>query len=166
MPSLSQKLTLNQRRRRMSRLPPPEQWVLCKMNEMEVAGMIEQHIEYYKEDKGGNVRSVHLPTSFVQHFKKRHDGVVDTQHVADRMDAAHGRLAYVATFRLVALVRGATLVADIERVGREPAAVFRTDVGRQLGLGNAVGAALVVNQAARPELRNGDETSALEISGF
>src|SRR4029077_3879438 len=92
--------------------------------------------------------------------------VFDTQHVADRMDAAHGRLAYVATFRFVALVRGATLVADIERVGCEPAAVFRTDVGRQLGLGNAVGAALVVNQAARPKLRNGDETSALEISGF
>ena len=37
-----QKRTSNQRRRRMTSLPPPEQWVLSKMNEMEVAEMIER----------------------------------------------------------------------------------------------------------------------------
>ena len=28
-----------------------EQWVLCKMNEMEVAEMIEEHIDFYNETK-------------------------------------------------------------------------------------------------------------------
>ena len=30
----------------MTKLPAPEQWVLSKMNEMEVAEMIERHIDY------------------------------------------------------------------------------------------------------------------------
>ena len=30
----------------MTKLPPPEQWVLCKMSEMEVAEMIERYIDY------------------------------------------------------------------------------------------------------------------------
>src|SRR5271163_279176 len=47
-------------RRPMTKLPPPEQWVLCKMNEMEVAEMIERHIDFYVEDNNGNRRSVHL----------------------------------------------------------------------------------------------------------
>ena len=38
----------------MTKLPPPEQWVLCKMNEMEVAEMIEEHIDFYKETKIGD----------------------------------------------------------------------------------------------------------------
>ena len=62
----------------MTKLPPPEQWVLCKMNEMEVAEMIEQHIDFYVEDKDGNRRSVHLPTQFVRHFMRRHDGALPT----------------------------------------------------------------------------------------
>ena len=62
----------------MTRLPPPEQWVLSKMNEMEVAEMIEEHIDYYIEDKDGNRRSVHLPTPFVRHFMRRHDGALPT----------------------------------------------------------------------------------------
>jgi len=62
----------------MTSLPPPEQWVLCKMKEMEVAEMIEEHIDYYTEDEDGNLRSVHLPTPFVQHFMRRHDGVLPT----------------------------------------------------------------------------------------
>ena len=45
----------------MTRLPPPEQWVLSTMNEMEVAEMIEKHIEHYAVDKDGNRRPVHLP---------------------------------------------------------------------------------------------------------
>src|SRR6516225_9241195 len=62
----------------MTSLPPPGQWVLCKMNEMEVAEMIEKHIDYYTEDKDGNCRSVHLPTPFVRHFMRRHDGILPT----------------------------------------------------------------------------------------
>ena len=59
-------------------LPPPEQWVISQMNEMEVAEMIEKHIDFYNEDKDGNRRSVHLPTQFVRHFMRRHDDVLPT----------------------------------------------------------------------------------------
>jgi hypothetical protein len=62
----------------MTSLPPPEQWVLCKMSEMEVAEMIEKYIDFYKEDEEGNRRPVHLPTQFVRHFMKRDDGVLPT----------------------------------------------------------------------------------------
>ncbi len=62
----------------MTSLPPPEQWVLSKISEVEVAEMIEEHIDYYTEDKDGNRRSVHLPTPFVKHFMRRHDGVLPT----------------------------------------------------------------------------------------
>ena len=61
----------------MTKLPPPEQWVLCKMNEMEVAEMIEEHIDFYKETENGD-RSVHLPMPFVRHFMRRHDEVLPT----------------------------------------------------------------------------------------
>jgi hypothetical protein len=60
----------------MTKLPPPEQWALCKMDEMEVAEMIEEHIDFYAVDEDGNERSVHLPTPFVRHFVRRHDGVL------------------------------------------------------------------------------------------
>ena len=62
----------------MTKLPPPEQWVLCKMNEMEVAEMIERYIDFYVEDENGNRRSVHLPMQFVRHFMRRHDGALPT----------------------------------------------------------------------------------------
>ena len=62
----------------MTSLPPPEQWVLSKMNEMEVAEMIEEHIDYYTVDEDGTRRSVHFPTPFVRHFMRRHDGVLPT----------------------------------------------------------------------------------------
>src|SRR5215471_10704124 len=57
----------------MTKLPAPEQWVLHRMNEMEVAEMIEQYIDYYTEDGDGNLRSVHLPMSFVGHYVQRDD---------------------------------------------------------------------------------------------
>jgi hypothetical protein len=62
----------------MTRLPPPQQWVLSKMSEMEVAEMIERHIDYYTEDKEGNRRSVHLLSPFVRHYMRRDDGVLPT----------------------------------------------------------------------------------------
>ena len=58
----------------MTKLPPPQQWVLKQMNEMECAEMIEQHIDFVDEDG----RSVHLPMPFVRHYLKRSDGALPT----------------------------------------------------------------------------------------
>ena len=60
----------------MTRLPPPEQWVLSAMNEMETAEMIEKHIEHYAVDKDGNRYPVHYPTHFVRHYMNRDDGAL------------------------------------------------------------------------------------------
>ena len=68
--------------RRMTRLPPPEQWVLCKMNEMEVAEMIEQHIDFYTVDKDGSERSVHLPDAIRAAFHATRTTVRCRQRVA------------------------------------------------------------------------------------
>ena len=62
----------------MTSLAPPEQWVLSRMNEMEVAEMIEEYIDYYTEDERGNRRPVHLPTPFVRHFMNGSDNVLPT----------------------------------------------------------------------------------------
>jgi hypothetical protein len=53
----------------MTQLPAPAQWAIRPMTEIEVAEMIERHIDYV--DKNG--RSVHLPMPFVRHFIKRDD---------------------------------------------------------------------------------------------
>ena len=58
----------------MTSLPTPQQWVIKKMSEAEVAEMIERHIDFV--DKHG--RSVHLPTKFVRHYMKRDDGKLPT----------------------------------------------------------------------------------------
>ena len=55
-------------------LPAPEQWLLQRMNKMEVGEMIERYIDYF--DKDG--RSVHLPLQFVRHYINRDDGVLPT----------------------------------------------------------------------------------------
>jgi hypothetical protein len=62
----------------MTKLPPPKQWVICKMSEMEVAEMIEQHIDFYKETANGDCRSVHLPMQFVRHYMRRNDDALPT----------------------------------------------------------------------------------------
>jgi hypothetical protein len=58
----------------MTSLPTPQQWVIRRMTEPEVAEMIERHIDFV--GKGG--RSVHLPTNFVRHYIKRDDGALPT----------------------------------------------------------------------------------------
>ena len=58
----------------MTRLPTPEQWVIRRMTEPEVAEMIERHIDFVADDG----RSVHLPTKFVHHYVRRDDGVLPT----------------------------------------------------------------------------------------
>ena len=56
----------------MTRLPPPEQWVMTRLNEMQVAELIEKYIDYV-DDEG---RSVHLPMPFVRHYMQRYDSVL------------------------------------------------------------------------------------------
>jgi hypothetical protein len=52
-----------------TRLPAPEQLLIVPLNEMELAELIERHIEYV--DEAG--RPVHLHSSFVKHYLKRSD---------------------------------------------------------------------------------------------
>src|SRR5258708_18547595 len=72
----------------------------------------------------------------------------------------------MAALRLRSLVCGATFMANIKRVGHKPSTFVGANIWGQLGLVNAIGAALVIDQAARSKLGDGDEASALEISGF
>jgi hypothetical protein len=58
----------------MTKLPPVEQWVLSRMNEMEVAEMIEEHIDFVNKDG----EPVHLPMQFVRHYQQRSDLVLPT----------------------------------------------------------------------------------------
>jgi hypothetical protein len=58
----------------MTKLPPPEQWAIVPMNEIELAEEIEKFIEYVDDDG----RPVHLPTQFVRHYMRRDDGVLHT----------------------------------------------------------------------------------------
>jgi hypothetical protein len=75
----------------MTRLPPPEQWALVKMDEMELAELIEQHIDFYTVDEDGNERSVHLPMPFVRHYLRRDDGVADDRRLCHHAAGAGGR---------------------------------------------------------------------------
>ena len=58
----------------MTTLPTPQQWVIRRMTEPELAEMIERHIDFV--DKEG--RSVHLPTSFLRHYMRREDNALPT----------------------------------------------------------------------------------------
>jgi hypothetical protein len=87
-------------------LPPPEQWVIHAMNEMEVAEMIERHIDYVD----GEGRSVHCPMQFVRHFMKRDDGVLPT-------------IAAISTLPIV-LADGGMLAME-EGLDRERGIVFK-----------------------------------------
>lgn len=58
----------------MTKLPPPEQWVISELNEMEVAELIEEYIDYVDEEE----RSVHLPMPFVRHYVQRYDSPLPT----------------------------------------------------------------------------------------
>jgi hypothetical protein len=56
----------------MTGLPTPEQWVITRMTEAEVAEMIEEQIDFVDQDG----RSVHLQPKFVRHYMKRDDGAL------------------------------------------------------------------------------------------
>jgi hypothetical protein len=52
-----------------ARLPAPEYPLLTRLDQAEVAELIEEYIDYINK----KFRSVHLPTHFVQHFVRRTD---------------------------------------------------------------------------------------------
>jgi hypothetical protein len=52
-----------------TRLPAPEEPLLSRLDEAQLAELVEQHINYVDEKD----RSVHLPGAFVKHFLKRSD---------------------------------------------------------------------------------------------
>jgi hypothetical protein len=60
------------------KLPPPEQWSLAKMSEIDAALMIEKHIDFYTETKDGGQRSVQLPLQFVRAYLKLDNGALPT----------------------------------------------------------------------------------------
>ncbi len=75
VPSLARlsKEGANQESDTKTRIPAPEQLLLVKMTEEQVAEMIERHIEFYIDTADGGSMSVHLPKPFVRHFMTRHD---------------------------------------------------------------------------------------------
>ena len=58
-----------------TRLPAPEQPLLTRLAEPELAEMIERYIDYYDPK---SLLAVHLPTNFVKHFLNRSDGALPT----------------------------------------------------------------------------------------
>ena len=52
-----------------AKLPAPEYPLLTRLDQAEVAELIEQYIDYINK----KFRSVHLPSNFVQHFVRRND---------------------------------------------------------------------------------------------
>jgi hypothetical protein len=56
-------------------LPPPEQWVLSKMDEMQTAEMIERYIDFFSFK---SYQSVHLGMPFVRHYMNRQDNALKT----------------------------------------------------------------------------------------
>src|SRR3954452_21099069 len=62
----------------MTKLAPPEQYIISKMSEMETAEMIEKYVDFYIEEEDGRRRSVHLASPFVRHFMRRQDSKMPT----------------------------------------------------------------------------------------
>jgi hypothetical protein len=58
-----------------TRLPTPERLILHPLNEMELAELIKQHIEFVTRDDE-EPRPVHLPMTFVRHYMQRDDGAL------------------------------------------------------------------------------------------
>jgi hypothetical protein len=63
-------LGANDEETNQTRLPPPEQSLLTRLSEAQLAELIERHIDYFDEKTG---RSVHLNRGFVHHFHTRDD---------------------------------------------------------------------------------------------
>lgn len=81
------------------KLPPPEQYVISRRDEMSTGELIGKYIDYFDVDKDGNRRSVHLSEKFVRPYLQRHD------------DMALPRVAAIATTPIV-LADGVLLAPD------------------------------------------------------
>ena len=91
--------------------------------------------------------------------------IVDPEDIADRIDAGHGSTASVTALRLLLLVDGAAVIANEECCRRKLPAVLGPHTGWELRAVYAEGAALVIDQTARPEFGDRKKSRALEISG-
>ena len=91
--------------------------------------------------------------------------VIDPQNIADRMRAGHGSTASMAALRFVRLVNAAAGIADKKAGRRELPAILGPHTGWQLCAMDAIGAALVIDQAARPEFGDRNEARALQMGG-
>src|SRR3546814_16177883 len=80
------------------------------------------------------------------------------------MGAGHRGAAGMAAVRLLRLMGGAAGIADMNGGGGEPAVGLGMCAWRELRPVHAECAPFLVDQAARPELGDGEETRALEIS--
>jgi hypothetical protein len=92
-----------------SPLPPPDQWVLYRLDEKEVAELLEEYIDYVD----GDGESVRLLTFYVRHFVQRHD------HRLPTVDA-------VTTLPIV--LEDGTLLAP-DGLDRDRGVVFKIDPG-------------------------------------
>ena len=79
--------------------------------------------------------------------------VIDTQSLFDRDLTRHVVVAPMATLDL-ALMRCATIRADVDVLGRQFRSVALTHLGRQFGFYDPVSAAFMIDQTARAEFRN------------
>src|SRR5208282_3876381 len=110
-----------------------------------------------------NVEALPLPLLVVGRdpFGGQGLDVVDAQNVEDRMDAGDRVSTRHATLSLLG-VRRPAIIADEQPVGCQPA-LGRTQFGAQSSLVDAIRAALVIDEAARAKLCDGQEACALEI---
>jgi len=68
-------LGANQEESEEMRLPSPEQPLLTRLTEPQLAELIERYIDYIEDVDDGAVRSVHLHGTFVHHYYTRPDDV-------------------------------------------------------------------------------------------
>jgi hypothetical protein len=87
-------------------LPPPERPLLTRLDEPAVAELIERYIEH--DDEEG--RAVHLPTTFVRHYRQREDGALPI-------------LSAVATLPIV--LSDGTILGGMRGLDRRRGIVFR-----------------------------------------
>ena len=86
--------------------------------------------------------------------------VVDSNDISDRVDATHVGVANVTTFRL-GVVRGPALLTDKEGLGGQASSIRIPLFRGELGFVNAERAPLMIDETARPKLRNREEPCTL-----
>jgi len=133
----------------------------------ESCGDIERAVAQRPGEHGLYVEALVLPLLVVSGdpLGRQRLDVVDPQNIADRVRAGHARAASVTALRLVLVVSGAAGIANEERRRRKLPAILGSDTGWKFCAIHAKGAALVIDQAPRPELSNRKKPCALEKCG-